>query len=815
MKRMFLFLFLGLFLISFTSASLDDGIAPYFKFDGDVLDAVGLYNGTNQGTTNTSGVVNSARDFSGTNQYIRVSGFDTTIDAYSICFWMNWDDMGTSNTQIITEDKDATGKMLIHTGGVSVNNLRFNMDAGDAAGSWDLAGVILSGWNHYCYTFDGINNVTFFRNGIFNNTATYAWPNTFVDDFNIGIRGTSTLDFDGKIDELGIWNKTLTNEEIAQLAAANVTKDQYPFDEGEIIINLISPENNTIIDNTAINFTANMTSGLGNFTNATYYIWYDNGTIFNQTTVTLPNTNDTSNTLLIEDFDFNNYKWNVYACSVNNNCTFADNNFTFLVSPFSVDDTTYNETVYETSSQSFIINISAISIVNSVTGLFWYNGSSYTAVITNPDNGKYVARSTLDIPLQNSIGNKSFHWQFDFTITGESDTQQNTSEYSHVVNRTYIEICNATYPSGIINFTTRNSENPFPKINATFKSAWEWYLGTGSVVRNMSYEDVNEDLSDFDFCGSVDNISYIFNVDIETDATNFAKNFYYFTDATKISGSETNTDLYLLNDSLATPTTLLVRDRYQRIIEDVLIYVQLYDVGTDSFYTVTMGKTNQNGEDIVYLNWYDSLYKFLLIQNGTTVKETDSYKVGESPQIFQIEEDIVYDLDKFSDFEYSLTFNNLTNNFVLTYIKPNGLVESGCLRVINRNSTTDAEICEVCSTSVSATLYCDISSAGNGTFIATFYATGSLAVIEFITHEVGIGISETIFNLLDKDDAAFYTILTSIIVLGVFLINPVFGIIAIIGGLLLSSVLGFALISYITFLFITCVGGVIIWILKR
>lgn len=809
MKKLFIFLLVSLSMVSLSSAALIDDILAYYELDetsGIVIDQQGIYNGINVGgTPGEIGIINNSYKFTGAGNYINLTGLSLNSSSqYTVSMWLNSSDVSRNQflefiNPRLTFDVEADGNLRI-----------YDTEYRD----WASATFIDGGWNMYTYTFDeNANTCELYINGVSKGNVTYV-TNSPSGEVSLGANTAHNYYFNGAIDEVGMWDRILPEEEILTLYGGG-NPPSYPFGEEQVTVDLYLPSNNSLTSLTDINFTANLTSDASNFTNATYFIWYDNDTIFNQTTVSLPNTNNTTYTLLVTDFLFENYKWNVYACISSGDCSFADENYTLRVSPFSIDGVSYNESVLETSSQTFMINITAISTVSSVTGFFWYNGSSYTALITNPSNGEYSATSTLDIPLQNNVGNKSFHWQFDFTLTGSPDTQQNTSEYSHEVNRTFIELCNSTYSSNIINFTTRNSENPFPKLNATFKSAWQWWIGSGSVMRNRSYEDVNENLSDFDFCGLADNINYIFNVDIEADATEFAKNFYYFTDAPITSGDESGTDIYLLNDSLATPTTLLVRDRYQRVKEDVLIYVQLYDVGTDSFYTVTMGKTNQNGEDIVYLNWYDSLYKFLLVENGTTVLTTDAYKVGETPQIFQIEEDIVYDLDKFDDFEYLLTFDNTTNNFVLTYVKPNGLVESGCLRVFLRESLGDTEICEVCSTSVSATLYCDISNAGNGTFIATFYATGSLSVIDWITEEVGIGISETIYLLLDKDDSAFYSILTSIIVLGVFLINPVFGIIAIIGGLLLASVLGFALISYLTFLFITCVGGIIIWILRR
>jgi uncharacterized membrane protein len=209
------------------------------------------------------------------------------------------------------------------------------------------------------------------------------------------------------------------------------------------------------------------------------------------------------------------------------------------------------------------------------------------------------------------------------------------------------------------------------------------------------------------------------------------------------------------------------------------------------------------------------LYRFILIKDGEVIKSTNTTKIFETPQIFDIEEETTFSFTKFRDFIYSLTFNDATNNFVLTFTKPSGLVESGCLRVIKRNAKNDTIICENCETSSSATLYCNIASYGNGTYIAAFYATGSLDRIDMLTKKIGSAFAETIFDLLDSHDRIFYSFLFSGIVVSMFLITPVLGIIGAILGILGASALGFTLLEYGTFLGIVIVGGLIIWILKR
>lgn len=817
-KKILMLMVLGVFMFSFASAALTDNIVAYYPFEGDLTDSVNSYDGTNSGTTNSSGIIGSGRSFDGISDFITVSDtadLDFGTGDFSINLW------------VVDNDK---GSNIIHKA--------------KPTASWD-------GWLIRTHGSLGTVNPTFSGSGIITGTTNIESASTFymitwvrssgvnklyVDSVQEGSNVSNSLNLDsiydlfigkdqgfgeyhdGKIDELGLWKgKALSQSEITELynSGAGIT---YPFGSptSNPIVVLLTPTNNSKQTSSIINFTANISVSEGfNHTNQTITIWHANQTIFYSDTLT----EDYNLTVIpewsVSGFELGmDYTWNVLAYGNDSLNTYATNNFTFTASVFSEDSVTFENSVLETSNKQFNLTINSTG-VSEISSLFWYNGTSYGAVTIDLGDGNYKAVRSIDIPLQNSVGNKSFHWQFDFILTNSNSLQQNSTVYSQEVNRTFFTLCNATFTTPFIDFTSRDAENPFPVINISFKSAWTWYVdgGTGSIFRNLSYEDVTETASNFQFCGSP-NATFIANADIEMDADGFAQNYYYLVDSS-LSNDVENINLYLLNDTLATPTTLLVRDKFQNLIEGMLIHVQLYDVGTNTFYTIGMARTNENGEDNFYLNWFDSLYKFILIQDGTTILETNVTKVFETPKIFELPDVTTYSFDKFNDFEFTLSFDELIKTFSLTYVKPSGEVEEGCLRVTKRTSLSDTEICLTCSSSASATLFCDISSAGNGTFIASFYATGSWFLIDWIDKVIGESFSEGINDLLNQDDAAFYTIILIGIVMSMFLFNPVLGIIGALLGLLAAGALGFTVLTYGLYLGIVIIGGVIIWILKR
>jgi hypothetical protein len=351
-------------------------------------------------------------------------------------------------------------------------------------------------------------------------------------------------------------------------------------------------------------------------------------------------------------------------------------------------------------------------------------------------------------------------------------------------------------------------------MNSTFKSAWQYWIGNGNTKRNYSFEDITENYSNWSFCASPSTLNFSVTASIESEATGYAQNYYYIINAS-LSDSEEHIDLFLLNDSLATVTELKTVDSSQNPISNVIIQIQLYDVGTDNYYTVAMAKTSSSGSDIAYLNWYSSLYKFILIKDGVVVKIEEPQKISATPKIFTISNVITYSFEKFRDFVYTLVYNNATKNFVLTFIKPSGLVDSGCLRVTKRTAYNDTEICLTCETSTSATVYCNVNGYGNGTYIATFYATGSYYLLDWIEENIGETFSETIYNLLGNDDATAYAFLFSGIVTAMFFITPILAIIGLILGILGGAALGFTILNYGEFIGIVIAGGVIAWFVKR
>lgn len=586
-------------------------------------------------------------------------------------------------------------------------------------------------------------------------------------------------------------------------------------------VTLVSPSDGTLVSNIYVEFNSTGTGNSYNIDNATLFLWFGNGTLYATKTNTSVSGTGTSFALINQSLDgFASYLWNVQYCgssALGFSCSFAASNNSLTFSPFSVNSVSYNASVLETTHQFFTLNISANPLVSSVVGTLVYNGSSLATNIENPSSGIYISSTDFDIPLATTDSdNKTLQWRFNVTLTDSSVVQQNSSIYGQQVNKTHIFLCNSTYQEPLVNFTTKSAENPFPNVNATFKSTFEWFMGNGAggVVRNLSYENLTEISYEFDFCTDTYTTPFVTTADLEYDAQDYALNFYFLRNAS-FTNTEQEINLHLLNSSKATATTLKVRGDAQRPVEDALIQIQLYDIGTGTYQTIAMAETNFDGEDIVYLNWLESLYKFIISRDGVVEISTQPYKIGETPQIFDITTETTYSFSKFEDFQYSLSYNNVTSNFILTYTKPSGEVDEACLRVNRRTAQNDTQICLTCESSSSATLFCNIANQGNGTYVAAFYATGSADLVDWISQTIGGSFAQEVYDAIGVEDATAYAIFFGVLVFAFFLITPVLGVLGLILGLFGAAALGFAPMDYLTYVAIAIMGGIMIWILKR
>jgi hypothetical protein len=224
------------------------GLVGYWPFTGNANDISGNANsGTNNGATLTTdrfGNANSAYNFNGTSSFINVLNSSSLQfnGALTISSWIN--------TNTIPPNATNSAAYILSKGadGGTPNSWVSYIDAlGSALCIFNSSGALnscsglgnpisINNWINIIYTFDGVNANTYI-NGILSSTTSS--NNTIfsnIYDLKFGRRHTSGLPyfFNGKIDDIGIWNRALTPSEITSLYQAEVSCQSLVINSGTL-----------------------------------------------------------------------------------------------------------------------------------------------------------------------------------------------------------------------------------------------------------------------------------------------------------------------------------------------------------------------------------------------------------------------------------------------------------------------------------------------------------------------------------------------------------------------------------------------------
>lgn len=165
-----------------------------------------------------TGKFNQALYFDDNNNFVDINhsaGLNPT--EFSISLWFEWDNLGTNDTDFLFS-KFMTNYEL-HTGGSSgIDGLRF-IPAGHTASTLDAISVIHAGWNHIVAIYSTSNSTAqIYLDGVMvaEKTGIVGTDDLSIDSSNISIgrRLNGTFYFGGKIDDVRLYNKTLSPAEV-------------------------------------------------------------------------------------------------------------------------------------------------------------------------------------------------------------------------------------------------------------------------------------------------------------------------------------------------------------------------------------------------------------------------------------------------------------------------------------------------------------------------------------------------------------------------------------------------------------------------
>jgi hypothetical protein len=179
-------------------------------------------------TWNSVGKYGGAYDFDGMNDYIAVSSFNAYMFNLTVCFWYKGYGAGV-NSYILGINAGAWRIPFGFEGGSNSKTISFIWQSNGGQATLSAHVVNISNWNFVCgvrYNMNITNTSEIYINGILNNTGDMtrdAWYGS-TSALNIGSLSAGGYLNNGSIDELRIWNRSLTAVEIKQQYYSNLNK---------------------------------------------------------------------------------------------------------------------------------------------------------------------------------------------------------------------------------------------------------------------------------------------------------------------------------------------------------------------------------------------------------------------------------------------------------------------------------------------------------------------------------------------------------------------------------------------------------------
>ncbi len=213
------------------SGSLVNGLVAYYPFCGNANDQSGNgLNGVVNGATLTTdrfGNSNSAYNFNGTSDFIKVLDNDLLdlTQNLTLSAWISPNSV-VNEQAVFGKGKisSQTGYSLLHNvlipekTGISIQNAPIPASEAHINSST----LILNTWYQLVGTYNG-SELKLYLNGVLVDTVSTSlqlMPNSLTDLF-IGCELSGFRFFNGKIDDVGIWNRALSQQEITQLFNQN------------------------------------------------------------------------------------------------------------------------------------------------------------------------------------------------------------------------------------------------------------------------------------------------------------------------------------------------------------------------------------------------------------------------------------------------------------------------------------------------------------------------------------------------------------------------------------------------------------------
>lgn len=219
-------------------AALSNGLVGYWKMDestytgdcsaSDLADSSGNGNSgkicpNGSGATVTAGKFGNGTDFDDSDDYAETtsSPFDPDTTEFSAAVWFNSDNLTSATNDTIIAQADGTGQgrnwlqvasTTTDTVSSSLGNVTTDSNFTPTAGTWTHAVVVKKGTDT-----GATNTIQVYVNGELKATSTDVDVESATGVFRIGVSRTNGQYFNGKLDEIRVYKRTLSPADISTL----------------------------------------------------------------------------------------------------------------------------------------------------------------------------------------------------------------------------------------------------------------------------------------------------------------------------------------------------------------------------------------------------------------------------------------------------------------------------------------------------------------------------------------------------------------------------------------------------------------------
>jgi hypothetical protein len=418
------------------------GLLGYYPFNGNPNDvsanAANLTNNNAVLTADRFGTANAAYSFNGINQNLINSTPNFTFNpasSFTISFWYNRNNTATNGVLIMNATNAANNFIWLFQAGAT--NSQYGTNKQQFSWIWAQTTSTTSTWTHIVCVYNA-GAMTLYKNNVQVATGTFTHTNvtSAVMPLYVG-RGVGGDYYNGKMDDIGIWNRALTTCEINDL-----------YNSSNSLTTVTAGPDVVSCNNQAITL---------NGSGAVNYFWNQN--VSNG----VPFTPTTNGTYLVTGFNANGCsQWDETNVTLGQLGINAGQDLsvcpgdTVTLSASGAQSYTWNNSV--TNNQAFVVNQSGTYIATGVDGSCTDTDTLQINVLPLPqiNAGNDTVLCAGGIVTLNATGGQNYQW---------SNGGSNAVPFTAYNSASYI--VTGFSPAGCANQDTLQVvANPVPNINA-------------------------------------------------------------------------------------------------------------------------------------------------------------------------------------------------------------------------------------------------------------------------------------------------------------------------------------------------------------